>query len=66
MLNFMISVKTAVSETKAINILKTGQYTFTASEVLSGEVLAWVSVWREVQTCTCPADATATHYLLLQ
>jgi len=33
---------------------------------LSGEVLAWLSVWSEVQTCTCPADATATHYLLLQ
>jgi len=33
---------------------------------LSGGVLAWLSVWSEVQTCTCPADATATHYLLLQ
>jgi len=33
---------------------------------LSGEVLAWLSVWSDVQTCTCPADATATHYLLLQ
>ena len=33
---------------------------------LSGEVLAWLSVWSEVQTCTCPADATATHCLLLQ
>ena len=32
----------------------------------SGGVLAWLSVWSEVQTCTCPADATATHYLLLQ
>jgi len=32
----------------------------------SGEVLAWLSVWSEVQTCTCPADATATHCLLLQ
>ena len=25
-----------------------------------------VVVWDEVQTCICPADATATHYLLLQ
>jgi len=33
---------------------------------LRGEVLVWLSVWSEVQTCTCPADATATHYLLLQ
>ena len=37
-----------------------------ACKKLSGEVLAWLSVWSEVQTCTCPADATATHYLLLQ
>ena len=32
----------------------------------SGEVLAWLSVWSEVQTCISPADATATHCLLLQ
>jgi len=37
-----------------------------ACKKLSGGVLAWLSVWRVVQTCTCPADATATHYLLLQ
>ena len=30
---------------------------------LSSEVLAWLSVWSEVQTCICPADATATHCL---
>ena len=30
---------------------------------LSSEVLVWLSVWREVQTCICPADATATHCL---
>jgi len=29
-------------------------------------VLAWLSAWSEVQTCICPADATATHCLLLQ
>jgi len=29
---------------------------------LSGEVLVWLSVWSEVQTCTCPADATATQW----
>jgi len=33
---------------------------------LSGGVLAWLSVWSEVQTCIWPADATATHCLLLQ
>ena len=31
---------------------------------LSGGVLAWLSVWSEVQTD--PADATATHCLWLQ
>ena len=33
--------------------------------VKSGEVLAWLSVWSNVQTCICSADATATHCLLL-
>jgi len=37
-----------------------------ACKKLSGVVLAWFSVWSEVQTCICPADATATHCLLLQ
>jgi len=34
-----------------------------ACKKLSGEVLAWLSVWSEVYG---PADATATHCLLLQ
>ena len=33
---------------------------------LSGWVLAWLSVWSEVQTWYRPTDATATHCLLLQ
>jgi len=33
---------------------------------LIAEVLAWLSVWSEVQTAYGPADATATHCLLLQ
>jgi len=37
-----------------------------ACKKLSGEVLAWLSVWSEVQTCICQADATATRCLLLQ
>jgi len=37
-----------------------------ACKKLSGEVLAWLSVWSEVQACICPADATATHCLLLR
>jgi len=35
-----------------------------ARRKLSGGVLAWLSVWSEVQTDQ--ADATATHCLLLQ
>jgi len=38
-----------------------------ACKKLSGGVLAWLSVWSEVQTCIwSTANATATHYLLLQ
>ena len=33
---------------------------------LSGGVLAWISVWGEVQIAYGPADPTATHCLLLQ
>jgi len=35
-----------------------------ACKELSGGVLAWLSVWSKIQTD--PADATATHCLLLQ
>jgi len=37
-----------------------------ACKKLSGGVLAWLSVWSEVQTAYAAADAVATHYLLLQ
>jgi len=38
-----------------------------ACKKLSCGVLAWLSVWSEVQTCIRPpADAAATHCLLLQ
>ena len=37
-----------------------------ACKKLSGGVLAWLSVWSEVQTCIRPSCATATHCLLLQ
>jgi len=37
-----------------------------ACKKLSGGMLTWLSVWGEMQICICPADATATHYLLLQ
>ena len=33
---------------------------------MSGEVLTWLSVWRECRLAYGPADATATHCVLLQ
>ena len=50
----------------ALTLLVGQQEGHPACKKLSGEVLAWLSVWSEVQTCICPADATATHCLLLQ
>ena len=50
----------------ALTLLVGRQEGHPACKKLSGEVLAWLSVWSKVQTCTYPADATATHYLLLQ
>jgi len=37
-----------------------------ACKKLSGGVLAWLSVWGQVRFAYGPADATATHCLLLQ
>jgi len=37
-----------------------------ACKKLSGGVLAWLSRWSETQLAYGPADATATHCLLLQ
>jgi len=37
-----------------------------ACKNLSGGVLAWLSVWVRCRFASGPADATATHYLLLQ
>ena len=50
----------------ALTLLVGWQEGHPACKNLSGEVLAWLSVWSEVQTCMCPAHATATHCLLLQ
>jgi len=50
----------------ALTLLVGRQEWHPACKKLSGEVLAWLSLWSEVQTCICPADATATHCLLLQ
>jgi len=49
----------------ALTLLVGRQEGHPACKKLSGGVLAWLSVWSEVQTCK-PADATATHCLLLQ
>ena len=53
----------------ALTLLVGQQEGYLAPTKLSGGVLAWLSVWSEVQICRPaygPADATATHWLLLQ
>jgi len=50
----------------ALTLLVGRQEGHPACKKLSGEVLAWLSVWSEVLACIGPADATATHCLLLQ
>jgi len=37
-----------------------------ACKKLSGGVMAWLSVWSEMQTCIWSSNATATNCLLLQ
>jgi len=50
----------------ALTLLVGRQEGHPACKKLSCGVLAWLSAWSEVQTCTyVPADATATHCLLL-
>ena len=50
----------------ALTLLVRWQEGHLACKKLSGGVLVWLSVWSEVQICIWPADATATHCLLLQ
>jgi len=50
----------------ALTLLVGRQEGHPACKKLSGGVLAWLSALSEVQTCIWPADATATHCLLLQ
>jgi len=47
----------------ALTLLVGRQEGHPACKKLSGGLLAWLSVWSEVHG---PADATATHSLLLQ
>jgi len=49
----------------ALMLLVGRQVGHPACKKLSGGVLAWLSVWTE-SLAYGPADATATHYLLLQ
>jgi len=50
----------------ALTLLVGWQEGHPARKKLSGGMLARLSVWGEMQVCICSADATATHYLLLQ
>ena len=52
----------------ALTLLVGWQEGHLACKKLSGGVLAWLSVWSEARCRLAygPADATATHYLLLQ
>jgi len=51
----------------ALTLLVGRQEGHPACKKLSGGVLAWLFVWSEVHRLACsPADATATHCLLLQ
>ena len=49
-----------VSAFSALTLLVGRQEGHPACKKLSGGLLAWLSVWSEVQTCICPADATAS------
>ena len=50
----------------ALTLLVGWQEGHPACKKLSGEVLAWLSDWSNVQISYGPSDATATHCLLLQ
>jgi len=53
----------------ALTLLVGQQEGHPACKKLSGGVLAWLSVWSKTARCRLayrPADATATHFLLLQ
>jgi len=58
--NFSVSVLFLQLAFSALTLFVGRQEGHPACKKLSGGVLAWLSVWSEVQTCT------ATHCLLLQ
>jgi len=50
-----ICVFIALFAFSALTLLVGRQEGHPACKKLSGEVLAWLSVWSEVQTCMCPS-----------
>ena len=63
---FLLLFRLTVCAFSALTLLVGRQEWHPACKKLSGGVLAWLSVWSEVQTCIQPTDATATHCFLLQ
>jgi len=67
LINILLQIYQGIfSAFSALTLLVGRQEGHPACKKLSGGVPAWLSVWSEVQTCIIPADATATHCLLLQ
>jgi len=60
---YSVSICRAVNAFSASTLLVGRQEGHPACKKLSGGVLVWLSVWRLAHG---PADATATHCLLLQ
>jgi len=60
---FVILAFSALIAFSALTLLVGQQEGHPACKKQSGGVLAWLSVWK---LAYCPADATATHCLLLQ
>jgi len=58
----LIKMQSALYAFSALTLLVGRQEGHPACKKLSSGVLAWLSVWSEVQTCIGPADATATHW----
>ena len=61
-----MSVLNLLNFISALTLLVGWQEGHPACKNLSGGVVAWFSVWSKVQIAYSPADATATHCLLLQ
>ena len=52
---------------RALMLLVGQQEWHLACKILSGGVLAWLSVWSKVQAVACgPSNTTATHSVVLQ